>query len=346
MVGVTLPTPTRSYTSTPSDDRTSRPRGGVGVNHERCALNVAIVFPGQGTQTPAMGAPWRDHPAWSVVTDAEAASGEPLADLILHASADQLARTREAQLAVLVTSLVAWSAIRDRIPEPIAFAGHSLGQVTALVAAGALDPAAGVHFAARRATFTQTAADEHPGRMAALVGATIDQAERACDAANGECWIANDNAPGQVVIAGTPNGLDAAMAAATELGVRRSMPLKVGGAVHTPLMHDAALALAADLAQLEIADTSAPVVSNADATAYTDGDGWRDRLAHHVEVPVRWREVQTTLTGLGATHFIEVGHGSMLAAMAKRTVADVTVHRVATPDDLDATMAALSEVVS
>lgn len=324
-------------------------------------MSIAIIFPGQGTQTPAMGAPWRDHPAWRVVTDAEAASGEPLADLVLDATAEQLARTREAQLAVLLTSLLVWTALADDFPEPVAFAGHSLGQVSALVAAGALSTATGVRFASRRASMTQAAADHHPGRMAALVGATVEQAERACAIANrggghnggdsestagDRCWIANDNAPGQVVIAGTPGGLDAAVAAAAELGVRRAMPLKVGGAFHTPLMHDAAVALGDELADTPIADTEIPVVSNSDAGAYRDGDGWRTRLAHHVEVPVRWREVQETLTGLGATHFVEVGHGTMLAALAKRTVNEVTVLNVATPDDLAPARDALSRLRS
>ena len=156
-----------------------------------------------------MGAPWRDHPAWAVIDRAEAAFGEPLADLILDAPAEQLARTRDAQLAVLLTSLVAWEAIRDQIDQPVAFAGHSLGQVTALIASGALSLEAGVRFAARRAELTQAAADAHPGRMAALLGATLEQAEAACEAAPDGCWIANDNAPGQVVIAGTPDGVAA-----------------------------------------------------------------------------------------------------------------------------------------
>ena len=191
-----------------------------------------------------MGAPWRDHPAWAVVARAEDAFGEPLAHLLLDAPAETLARTREAQLAVLLTSLVAWEAVRDRVPAPVAFAGHSLGQVTALIAAGTLDLEDGVRFAARRAELTQRAADDHPGKMAALLGATVDQAEDACTAARDACWIANDNAPGQVVIAGTPDGVDAACARAKEIGVKRATPLKVGGAFHTPLMRDAADALA------------------------------------------------------------------------------------------------------
>jgi [acyl-carrier-protein] S-malonyltransferase len=283
-----------------------------------------------------MAEPWRDHPAWAVVERAEKALGEPLADLVLDAPAERLARTREAQLAVLLTSLVVWEASHDALPGPVAFAGHSLGQVTALICAGALPLEDGVRFAARRAELTQAAADRHPGRMAALLGATPEQAADACAAAPDGCWVANDNAPGQVVIAGTPAGVDAGAARAKELGVRRVTPLNVGGAFHTPLMQDASDALARELRDVELRDTAAPVVSNADATAHRDGAGWRERLAAHVSVPVRWREVQLTLATLGAAQFVEVGHGSMLAALAKRTVPDVAVINIATPPDLDA----------
>lgn len=297
-------------------------------------MGIAVIFPGQGTQGPAMGAPWRDHPAWAVVDQAEAAFGEPLADLVLDAPADRLARTREAQLAVLLTSLVAWEAIRDRIPRPVAFAGHSLGQVTALIAAGVLPLDAGVRFAARRAELTQAAADAHPGRMVALLGATLEQAEEACAAAPDACWVANDNAPGQVVIAGTPEGVDAGGARAKEVGVKRVTPLNVGGAFHTPLMHDAAEALPAQLDGVELASPTAPVVSNLDARAYGTADGWREFSARHVAVPVRWRPSMPTMVDLGATSFVEVGHGTMLAGLAKRTVPDIPVRNVATPDDL------------
>jgi [acyl-carrier-protein] S-malonyltransferase len=285
-----------------------------------------------------MAAPWRDHPAWAVVVRAEAALGEPLAPLVLDATADDLARTRAAQLAVLVTSLVAWEAARDRV-DPVAFAGHSLGQVSALIASGALPFDAGIRFAARRAELTQAAADRHPGRMAALLGVTPEQAESACAATEG-CWLANDNAPGQVVIAGTPAGVEAAVAAAKELGVRKALSLNVGGAFHTPLMEEAAAALVAELANVTFAPPSAPVVSNHDGRAYADADGWRTRSAEHVAVPVRWRAVQTTLAERGAPALVEVGHGTMLAALAKRTVPDLPLLGVDGPDALAALAAA------
>jgi [acyl-carrier-protein] S-malonyltransferase len=305
-------------------------------------VTLAVIFPGQGTQEAGMGLPWREHEAWRVVEQAEAALGEPLGDLIISAPAEQLTRTRDAQLAVLLMSLVAWRAVEESgaVTEPVAFAGHSLGQVTALIAAGVLGIEEGVRFAARRAEVTQRAADSRPGRMAALLGASLSQAEDAC-AAGGACWIANDNAPGQVVVAGTPEGVEAGIARAKELGVKRATPLKVGGAFHTPLMREAADALAREvLPPVRFGAPSAPVVSNHDARAYDGADGWRPRLAEHVVGPVRWRPSMETLAGLGATGCLEVGHGSMLAALAKRTVPDVAVRGVATPDDLPS----LSEV--
>jgi [acyl-carrier-protein] S-malonyltransferase len=230
---------------------------------------------------------------------------------------------------------VAWEAVRSELPNaPVAFAGHSLGQVTALIAAGALPLGDGVRFAARRAELTQAAADRHPGRMAALLGATVEQAEDACAAAPDACWVANDNAPGQVVIAGTAEGLDRASARAREIGIRKVMPLNVGGAFHTPLMAEAADALREDVAKTTLAPPVVPVVSNDDGLPHSEPDEWSERLAPHVTVPVRWRGTQTTLAGLGATTFVEVGHGSMLAALAKRTVPEVSMCNVATPDDL------------
>jgi [acyl-carrier-protein] S-malonyltransferase len=297
-------------------------------------VGIAVVFPGQGTQQSGMALPWRDHPSWAIVEHAEAALGEPLGHLITDAPADALTRTREAQLAVLLTSLVVWDALAPRRDVPVAFAGHSLGQVTALIASGVLPLDAGVRFAARRAELTQAAADAHPGRMAALLGATPEQAEDACTAAPDACWVANDNAPGQVVIAGTADGVAAGSARAQELGVRRVTALNVGGAFHTPLMADATAGLQPEAAALDLASPAAPVVSNHDAVAYADADGWRDRLPAHVSVPVRWRSTMDTLAGLGATTFLEVGHGSMLAALAKRGAPSITVRNVATPEDI------------
>ena len=304
-------------------------------------MGVAVIFPGQGTQGALMGAPWRHQPAWAVVERAEQALGEPLAPLLLAESADELTRTRESQLSVLLTSLIVWEAAQEHLPAPVAFAGHSLGQITALIASGALPFDDGIRLAARRAEATQAAADRHPGRMAAVIGAEEPQVLEACGAAPDECWLANDNAPGQIVIAGTPSGIERATKAAGDLGIRRVMPLKVGGAFHTPLMDEAAAALTPALAEIAFAAPAAPIVSNEDARPYAGADGWAERLQRHLVSPVRWRGCMTTLVDeVGATTLVEVGFGSMLAGLAKRGAPGVPVNGVATPDDI----APLSEV--
>ena len=301
------------------------------------SLQIAVIFPGQGAQAPGLGQPWAEHPAWALVERAEKATGESLAPLLLDAPAEALARTREAQLVVFLASLLAWEAAEPSITdagEIVAFAGHSLGQITALVAAGALTFDDGCRLAAARAQATQNAADARPGKLAALLGATPEQAADAASAAPDACWIANDNAPGQVVIGGTPDGLDAAIERAREIGIKKVMPLNVGGAFHTPLMQDAADAFAKVLADAPFADTTVPVLSNTDASPYTDAAGWPSRLHAQLITPVRWAATMPALVELGAGAFVEVGPGTTLTSMAKRAVPDVARFNLAVPSDL------------
>ena len=287
-------------------------------------MPVGVMFPGQGAQRPGLGERWRDDPAWSVVARAEEALGRDLSTLLLDPDAT-LHRTEDAQLAVLLSSLMAWEKVGRSLGEPVGFAGHSLGQITALMAAGTLPFDEGLRLAAQRARHTQRAADRRQGRMLALLGASPEQADAVCSAAPEACWVANDNAPGQVVVAGTPEGVERAVEAAPAAGVRRTTPLQVGGAFHTPLMEEARLAFAGDLATAPLASSASPVVSNGDATPYTDGPGWRKRLADHLVRPVRWRQSVERLVRMGATELIEVGPGTTLAGLAKRIVPGITV---------------------
>jgi [acyl-carrier-protein] S-malonyltransferase len=294
----------------------------------------AVIFPGQGAAAPGVGRAWVDDQAWEVVGQAEAALDRPLARLLLEADAGELAATGASQLAVLLASLVAWDALAPRLDEaPVAFAGHSLGQVTAVLAAGAVDRSEGFRLAAERADLSQASADAQPGGMAALVGAELDVAARVCEGGD-DVWIANDNAPGQVVIAGTTEGLTAATERARQVGVRRVMALDVGHAFHTPLLADAAAGLRPVLEGIAFREGTAPIVANTDALGHTDPRCWVDQLTRHLVEPVRWRESQRTLAASGATTFIEVGPGRVLAGLAKRTVPDVAVLNVTTPDDL------------
>src|SRR2546423_4657335 len=183
-------------------------------------MAVGVVFPGQGSQVAGFGQQWQGDPAFSMIERAEAALGLSLAPLVVDPDVS-LDRTRDQQLAVLLSALVAWEGCRRVLEEePVAFAGHSLGQITALLAAGTLSLDDGLPLAVRRAELTQAVADARPGRMAALLGATDEQAKAACAAAPDGCWIANDNAPGQIVIAGTPDGVEAGIEAAKAAGVR------------------------------------------------------------------------------------------------------------------------------
>ena len=293
-------------------------------------MAVGVMFPGQGAQEPGLGVVWRDTAAWRVVERAEVALGRPLADLLLDGEAD-LDRTEDAQLAVLLSSLMAWDAVAASLGDVAAFAGHSLGQVTALIAAGSIGFDDGVRLAARRARHTQEAAQSRPGEMAALLGASLEQAEKLCRTGPAPCWVANDNAPGQVVVAGTPEGVASAIERSRSLGIRRATRLRVGGAFHTPLMEAAATAFEEDVRSASFSASSAPVVSNGDGHAYSDADGWPERLVDHLVRPVRWRQSVETMVASGATELVEVGPGDILAGLARRIVPDVAVRGVASP---------------
>jgi [acyl-carrier-protein] S-malonyltransferase len=266
-----------------------------------------------------MGVELRDLPAWHLVDDAEAILATSLAPLLLG---DELKTTQAAQMAVLLHSLVRWETVKDEIADVVCFAGHSLGQITALIASGALNFEQGIQLAATRAAVTQDAADHRPGVMAALLGATDEQAAAAVASTPDSCWVANINAPGQIVIAGTPQGLAVASEAAKAAGVRKVMALDVAAAFHTPLMDDAAIAFAEYLQSVEFAAPSAPIVSNEDATAYTDADGWKSRLVSHLVEPVRWADSMITIDSLGPSSLREVGPGTTLTGLAKRCLPD------------------------
>ena len=267
-------------------------------------MDTAVVFPGQGTQQPGMGIAWRDHEAWGVVERAEAALGEPLSTLLLDAPAETLARTREAQLAVLLTSLVIWEARRGSITQPVAFAGHSLGQVTALIASGVLTVEDGVQLAARRRRADPGRGRRAPrqdGRAARRHGR--DRARTRRTGAPTRAGSRTTTPPARSSSPARPKGSRPASPRAKELGVRKAMPLNVGGAFHTPLMSEAADGLESRAGRRSTC-TRRPRRSSRTTTARrtptaTAGASARPR---HVAVPVRWREAQLTLAGARRDH--------------------------------------------
>ncbi len=296
---------------------------------------LGLLFPGQGSQRPQMGLPWQDHPAWSEVARLSEATGRDVAWLLVEADAETLRATRNAQLAAYALSLVVLRAARANglSESPVAaVAGHSLGEYTALVAAGALDSEGGALLVCARGDAMQSAADAGPGTMAAVLGLELDLVAQACAGVD-DAWPANDNAPGQVVIAGTAAGIEKAGAAAKELGAKRVMPLPVGGAFHSPLMAPAQTGLDEALRQASFRAANVDVVANVDAA--THREGWDDLLSRQLVSPVRWRESLLTLAGIGVTHFLELGPGTELSGMVKRTVDGSERANVATPEDLD-----------
>jgi [acyl-carrier-protein] S-malonyltransferase len=313
------------------------------ITHRPAAIGwsavLALLFPGQGSQRPGMGEAWRGEPSWSVVDQLSEETGRDLAALLTGADAETLRSTRNAQIATFTLSLVILDAIRrvgiaTGAETVAAVAGHSLGEYTALVAAGALTAADGARLVRERGEAMQAAAESRPGTMAAVLGLDPAAVAEACAGVDG-AWVANDNAPGQIVIAGTATGVEAAGSRARGLGAKRVMALPVGGAFHSPLMEPASPRLSAALAEAGFAEARHPVVANVDGVEHLDAAGWPDRLSAQLCHPVRWRESLLRLAGLGAAVFVELGPGTELSSMVKRTLPDATRGNVATPADLE-----------
>ena len=296
---------------------------------------LAFTFPGQGSQRPGMGRPWAEHESWELVDEASEVAERDIARLLLDADADELKDTRNAQLTTFVSSLIVLDAAERLGFEPSYCAGHSLGEYTALAATGALGFDEGVRLVCERADAMHHAGTDNPGTMAAVLGLDDDQVEVACRRADSEVWVANFNAPGQVVIAGSLEGVAAASLVAKELGAKKVMPLPVSGAFHTPFMAPARDRLRKAIADANPRDTEVPVVSNVDALAHDKGSVWSSLLSAQLSSPVRWKHCLLTLAELGVTGFAELGPGGVLTGMAKRTVEGARTISVSTPEDLD-----------
>lgn len=296
---------------------------------------IAFTFPGQGSQRPGAGTAWIHHPSWELVGEAGEAAGRDVAHLLLHADADELRETRNAQLATYVTSMIALDAVERLGVSPALVAGHSLGEYSALTAAGVVSFGDGVRLVVERGEAMQRAADERAGSMASVLGLDEDRVAVACARAGGDVWAANYNAPGHTVVAGTPEGLDGVRAVAKELGARKVVPLKVGGAFHSPLMAPARDRLAKALAAAEWRDAGTPVVTNVDAMVHRVAPDWEPLLLAQLCTPVRWRQSIGTLVDEGVTRLIELGPGNVLTGLAKRCAPDARAISVSTPDDLE-----------
>jgi [acyl-carrier-protein] S-malonyltransferase len=300
-----------------------------------------LLFPGQGSQFVGMG---RDLAAASEAArhtfeEADEVLGFPLSRLCWEGPEDELTATRNAQPAILVHSTAAHRALGDALGPVALAAGHSLGEFSAYVAAGALSFADGVRTVRRRGELMFETGGLRPGTMAAVLGLEDADVERVCreaSGADGECVPANYNSPGQIVISGDVAAIDRATVLAKDAGAKRALKLNVSGAFHSPLMKTAEDGLRAQLDSVELSAPAFPVVSNVTAQPVTDGAEARRLLVAQLTSPVRWTQSVQAMAAHGITRLIEVGPGCVLSGLVKRIDRGIETRTAGTAADLEA----------
>jgi len=308
-------------------------------------MSLACVFPGQGSQKAGMGKALAEAipESRAAFAAADAALGLPLSKLCFEGPDAELTLTANTQPAILATSAAALRALESRGVRPDFVAGHSLGEYTAMVAAGVLALEDAVVAVRRRGTYMQEAVPVGVGAMAAILGLELPAIEAACaEAAAGEVVApANVNSPGQVVIAGHASAVERASAACKARGAKRALPLPVSAPFHCALMLPAQQRMQADLAALTFTDAARPVVRNVDAREVRSAAECRDGLVRQVSAPVLWQQSVERLVALGVTTFIEVGPGSVLCGLVRKIAKEVRVLNVEDPESLEKTLQAL-----
>ena len=282
----------------------------------------AFIFPGQGSQFVGMGQDLFDTYAEArhIFAQADQIMGFDLSRICFRGPEDELKQTRLTQPAIFVHSMVVYELLKKKGFVPGAVAGHSLGEYSALVAAGALSFENGLKLVKIRGELMQQAGEKNPGSMAALIGLEFNQVQQVCAEVrdHGIVCTANFNSPGQVVISGQLPAVRAAMAEAKKKGAKKVMELVVSGAFHSPLMENAQQGLAAALRAIEIKDADVPVYTNVQAVACRDKNEIRDLLYKQLTHPVRWVEIIQNMIADGFTQFYEIGPGKVLSGLVKR----------------------------
>ena len=308
--------------------------------------NVGLVFPGQGSQSVGMGRALAesDPGIRSLYDEASSVLGYDVAALCFEGPAERLNLTEYTQPALLVSSLAALRAFEPLGIRPVAVAGHSLGEYSALVAAGGLTYREAVAIVQKRGSYMAEAVPPGTGLVAALLGLTADVVKELCREASavGVVAAANFNSPGQVVIAGEKAAVERAIELAKARGCKKAIPLPVSVPVHTPLMQKAADRLAGDLAGITWSDLKMPLVNNAEARAISKAGDIQASLVRQLPSSVLWEDSVKAMAAMGVTTFVEVGPGAVLSGLIKRIVPDAVTLNVNDPTSLEATRAALS----
>ena len=271
---------------------------------------IAFTFPGQGSQKPGMGEPWHDHPSWELVDEASAVAGRDVAHLLLAADADELRETRNAQLATYVAEPGRARRRRAAGRRPARVAGHSLGEYTALTAAGVLSFADGVRLVTERGEAMQVAAAERAGTMAAVLGPRRRRRRRGlCHAPTATSGWPTTTPPGRWSSPAPPRPSRRPASSPRSSAPRRVLPLEVGGAFHTPFMASARDRLRKALAKADLRDAELPVLANVDARPHITAAEWANLLAAQLCSPVRWRQILHALGDEGVDLLVELGAG-------------------------------------
>lgn len=281
-------------------------------------MKTAYVFPGQGSQFSGMAKDLYDSStkARQLLEDANDILGFRITDIMFNGSDEELKATKVTQPAVFLHSVAAAAGIEDFAPDMVA--GHSLGEFSALTAAGAMDFADALKLVYIRATEMQKCCESVPGTMAAVIGLDNETVERICASAGGLVIAANYNCDGQVVISGEKEAVEGACALMKEAGARRALPLAVSGAFHSPLMEPARMELAKAIAATNFKSPVCPVYQNVTAEAETEPERIKDNLLAQLTSPVRWTQSVKNMLRDGADEFVELGPGAVLQGLIRR----------------------------
>ncbi len=292
-------------------------------------MKHAYVFPGQGAQAVGMGKDLYDNvpAAKELFEKANEILGFRITDIMFAGTPDELKQTKVTQPAVFLHSVILAKALGVK---PDAVAGHSLGEFSALVVAGALSFEDGLRLVSKRAMAMQAACEAQPGGMAAILGLPDEVVEQACAETEGTVVAANYNCPGQLVISGAVEAVDAACAKLKEAGARRALRLPVGGAFHSPLMEPAREELRQAIEAAPFHTPACPIYQNVDAQPHTDKEEIKRNLIAQLTAPVRWTQIVRTMLADGVDSFTELGPGQVLQGLIRKVDAEVEVRSQST----------------